>query len=375
MAEENDDKNSKTEQPTEKKLRDARKQGDVPSSREPGALMAFFALLLIVVLALPQIAAPLAGALSGAFTAAGQVQVGTGNAGLTDVGHILRDLGLSLARPVLPILGGIVLAALFGVLIQGETVVALERIRPKPDKISPIGGFKRIFAPSAFIEFLKSVAKVLVIGALAVWFTLQAVRDIWQGPGLQPEALPGYIGHFAALLLAAACAFLLPVALADVIWKRLSWLKKQRMTLKELRDEHKEQEGDPQLKGKRQQIQRKRARQRAAQAVPTASVILTNPTHFAVALRYEMGRDTAPVCVAKGTDLMARHIRELAHAHDVPIVENKPLARLLHAKVEIDEAVPVEHWQAVAEIIGYVLDLRRNIRRKPPQGSELRQVE
>lgn len=372
MADDTDDKSSKTEQATEKKLREARKQGDVPSSREPGALMSFFALLLIVVLALPTIAGKISGALEGAFEAAGQIQVGTGTAGLVDVGTILKGLGLALVGPVAPILGAIVLAALFGVLIQGETVVAFERLRPKPDKLSPLEGLKRLFGVPALVEFFKSVAKVLVIGVLALWFTRDAVVDIWRGPGLPPEAVLGYIGHFAALLLAAACAFLLPVAIADIIWKRLSWLRKQRMTLKELRDEHKEMEGDPHIKVRRQQIQRKRARQRAAQAVPTASVILTNPTHFAVALRYEMGRDTAPVCVAKGADLMARHIRELARSHDIPIVENKPLARLLHAKVEVDETVPVEHWQAVAEIIGYVLDLRRNIRRKPPLGSDLR---
>lgn len=366
------DKSSKTEQPTEKKLRDARKEGDVPSSREPGALMAFFALFLITVYALPRIAAQIAGILSGAFSAAGQVQVGTGRAGLADVGDLFDVFAIGLAGPLLPILGGLIAAAVFGVLIQGETVVALERIRPKPDKLNPLQGFKRLFSLDSFIEFLKSVAKVLIIGALAGWVTRDAVRDLWQGPGLDPETLPGYIAHFAGFLLAAACAFLLPVTIGDIIWKRFSWLKKQRMTLKEVRNELKEQEGDPHFKARRQQIQRKRARQRAAQAVPTASVILTNPTHFAVALRYRMGQDDAPVCVAKGSDLMARHIRELAREHDIPIVENKPLARALHATVEVDQAIPFEHWQAVAEIIGYLMDLRRNIRRKPPAGSELR---
>jgi flagellar biosynthetic protein FlhB len=167
----------------------------------------------------------------------------------------------------------------------------------------------------------------------------------------------------------------LPLTLGDIVWTRFSWLRKQRMTHKEIRDEHKEQEGDPQLKGRRLQIARRRSRQRMAQAVPKATLILTNPTHYAVALRYDQTVDAAPVCLAKGTDLMARRIREIAREHDIPVIENKPLARVLHAKVEIDEVVPVEHWQAVAEIVGYVLDLRRNIRRKPPAGSELRQAE
>ena len=265
-----------------------------------------------------------------------------------------------------------ILGALFGVLIQGETVVAAERIRPQLSKISPLGGFKRLFSVNALIEFVKSMAKVLIIGLIAVWVARDAVVAIWRGLGFVPEALPGYIGHFASLLLIAATAFMLPVALGDIIWKRFSWLRKQQMSLKDLRDERKESEGDPQIKARRHQIRLQRARQRMAQAVPKASVVLTNPTHYAVALRYEQGVDTAPVCVAKGADLMARQIRDIAREHGVPIVENRSLARALHAKVEIDDIVPVEHWQAVAEIIGYVIDLRRNIRRKPPAGSALR---
>ncbi|TMV54330.1 flagellar biosynthesis protein FlhB, partial [Thioclava sp. BHET1] len=256
-----------------------------------------------------------------------------------------------------------------------ETVVAVERIKPKLSKLSPIGGFKRIFGPGNLVEFAKSMVKVLIIGGFAIWFARAAVVDIWQGTGFLPESLPQYIRHFAGLLLIATCAFLLPVALGDVIWKRISWMRKQRMSLKEIRDEHKEQEGDPKIKGRRLQMARARARKRMAQAVPKATVILTNPTHYAVALRYEQGVDHAPVCLAKGTDLMARRIREIAAEHNIPVVENRPLARALHAAVEIDETVPVEHWQAVAEIVGYVFDLRRNIRRKPPKGSELRPAE
>ena len=144
------------------------------------------------------------------------------------------------------------------------------------------------------------------------------------------------------------------------------------MTLKEVRDEHKDLEGDPHIKAKRAQIRRYRVTQRIAVAVPTATVVVTNPTHFAVALRYEMGRDSGPVCVAKGADHVAAQIRKLARENEVTIVENKPLARALFATVEVDQMVPAEHWQAVAEIIGYVLSLRRKLKVAPPEGSRLR---
>jgi flagellar biosynthetic protein FlhB len=163
------------------------------------------------------------------------------------------------------------------------------------------------------------------------------------------------------------------LALFDVIYKRLSWIRKQRMTIKELRDEFKEQEGDPMIKGKRMEIRRQRARQRMGAAVSDATVVLTNPTHFAVALKYDADRHSAPVCVAKGADLMAAHIRRLARDSEVPVIENRPLARALYDVAQVDQVIPGEHWQAVAGIIRYILDTRRNIRASLPEGSTLRE--
>jgi flagellar biosynthetic protein FlhB len=171
----------------------------------------------------------------------------------------------------------------------------------------------------------------------------------------------------------AMAAYLVPLAIADIIWRRYEWRKKQMMSHKELQDEMKEAEGSPELRAKRARGRREQSRKRVALAVPQASVVLTNPTHFAVALKYEMGADIAPVCVAKGADNMAHRIRELAHEHEVPVLENKPLARALYDSIEVDEVIPVEHWEVVAEIIGFVMDLRNNnTRRNPPEGSSLR---
>lgn len=373
MAEDDSaDKEGKTEAPTEHKLRKAREQGDVPASREAGTLMAVAALFAIVAFVLPQGANAIAGTLAGVLDAAGRIEIGTGPAGLRDLGAVVGALVRGLALPLLSIFGTLILAALFAILIQGETVVAVERIRPKLSKLSPLGGARRIFSGEGLAEFAKSLAKVLVVGVVSVLVARDAITAIWRGPGLPPEDLAGYIDRFAGRALLVTAAILLPLTIGDILWKRLAWLRRQRMSITEMKDERKEQEGDPKLKAQRLQIGRRRARQRAAQAVPKATLVLTNPTHFAVALRYEHGVDAAPVCVAKGSDLLARRIREIAQENGVPVIENPPLARLLFARVEVDQMVPVDQWQAVAEIVGYVLDLRRRIRRRPPAGSSLR---
>lgn len=370
-----EDQSNKTEEPTERKLRKARDKGDVPSSRETGNLMSVFSLLMITVFLLPQLLPEFAGVLRGLFQMAGQIEIGEDATGLADLGAVMGRLSGGLAIVLGPVVLVMVLAALFGVLIQGETVVALERIKPKPSKISPIAGLKRLFSADTLVEFLKNVAKVLVVGAIAISVAHEAVTAVWQMPSAVPEAFLNYVKQGVMRLLIATTLFLAVIAVIDILWKRAQWIKKQRMSMKDLRDEHKDSEGDPHIKAKRGEIRRKRARQRMTVAVPTATLVLTNPTHYAVALKYVPGVDQAPVCVAKGTGLVAAQIRRIARENEVAIVENRPLARTLHALVEVDDTIPVEHWQAVAEIIGYISDLRRNIRRKPPSGSQLRDID
>ncbi|PYE84505.1 EscU/YscU/HrcU family type III secretion system export apparatus switch protein [Pseudoroseicyclus aestuarii] len=372
MAQQEEDQQSKTEEPTDKRLRDARKKGDVPSSREVGTAACVLALALCTALVLPRMAPGLVAALSGPLANAGQLSVATGGAGLEDVAGISAGLVLQAALVCAPLFLALILAALAAVALQGEVVVAAERIKPKWSKLSPAQGLKRLFSAETLVEFLKSLAKVAIIGAVATWVTRRVVLGMAEGALFVPQALPGHIGRALAAMLLGATVLLVPLALADVLWKRAQWMKKQRMSLREIRVEHKESEGDPMLKARRRDIGRARARRRITQAVPTASVILTNPTHYAVALRYEVGRDAAPVCVAKGTDRMAAQIRALARENAVPVIENRPLARALHAAVEEGEVVPAEHWQAVAEIIGYVMDLKARRDRRPPPGSDLR---
>lgn len=371
MSEEQD-KDTKTEEPTEKRIRDAYRKGDVPASRETGNMVVVLALLGIAAFALPMQVDKLIGSLAVLIEDAGQVVVGNGQVGLNDLQDASSAALSGLVRAILPVFAILMAGALFGALIQGITVVSPERIRPKLSKISPKEGLKRLFSLRSFVEFAKNLVKVLAVGALAVWVTNRAVQDIWAGLGFIPEYLPSYIvAHAKQLLIWTAC-LLVPIAVLDILWRRYDWRRRQMMTLKEVRDELKETEGNPEVRARRARLRRERSQQRVAVAVPLANLVMTNPTHFAVALKYDPETDIAPVCVAKGADNLAFRIRELAFEHDIPVIENKPLARLLFDVADLDEIVPAEQWEAVAEIVSFVMALKeRGVTRKLPPGSGL----
>lgn len=369
---ENNDSTEKTLEPTEKRLQDARKKGDVPSSKETGNMMVVVAMLAIIAFVLPFQTPKLVDSLARLIEHSASLTVATGAPGLARLSQITMDFALNLTLAIAPVFGVLLLGAAVGAVIQGETVVAAERIKPKLSKVSPIEGIKRLFSANSLVEFLKSIVKVFAIGALAIWFTNQAVREIWMTAGFIPELLPSYLVKATQKLLMAAAILLIPIAIADILWRRFDWRKKQRMSQKDLKDEIKESEGSPEVRNKRAQRRRELSQQRSISVVPIADVILTNPTHYSVALKYDPAQDMAPVCIAKGADLVALRIRELAFEHDIPVVENKPLARLLYDTVDIDQTVPVEQWEIVAEIISFVFDLKNNKKRSAPKGSYLR---
>lgn len=369
---ENSDSTEKTLDPTEKKLKDARKKGDVPSSKEAGNMVVVLSLLAIVALILPYQAPKIVSALMVLIEHSPNLTVATGKPGLTRLGQIMTEFFYLLVIAILPIFGVLFLGGAIGAVIQGETVVAVERIKPKLSKLSPFEGLKRLFSANSMVEFVKSMIKVLAVGGLAIWITNEAVRRIWAASGFIPELLPGYLTTAAVKLLLASAIFLVPVAIADILWKRFDWRRKQRMSQKDVQDEQKESEGSPEIRQKRARRRRELSRQRTITAVPLADVILTNPTHYSIALKYNPDKDMAPVCVAKGADLMARRIREVAAENNIPMIENKPLTRLLYDEIEVDQVIPVEHWEIVAEIISFVFDLRKNKVRQPPRGSTLR---
>jgi flagellar biosynthetic protein FlhB len=220
-----------------------------------------------------------------------------------------------------------------------------------------MAGLKRLFSKTSLVNFTKSLAKLVIVSTvifLIVWPNKDRLDSLMS---LEPTMLMDVIHEMAVKVMIGVVSILSIVAAADFAWQKHTWREKQRMTVKEVRDEHKQMEGDPQVKAKLRQVRLERGRQRMMQNVPRAAVVITNPTHYSIALEYEQGMD-APICVAKGLDDVAFKIREIAEENNIPIVENPPLARAPHASVDIDGTIPTEHYKAVAEVIGFVMRLR-----------------
>lgn len=355
MADEHD--TERTEDPTQKRLDEARERGDVVKSQEVSTWFMIAGGTLMI--------AAFSGPMSGGLTAtlrgliANSYQIPVDGMGLVSVlSRIEREVLGALALP----LAVLVLAAIAGNMIQHRMVWSIEPLKPKLSKISPLAGLKRLFSSQALANFAKGLIKLVVIGSVMLAL-LWPQRDRLEGL-VQTDILGTLMitRSLALDVLVAVVAALFLVAAADYLFQYRQWFERQKMSVREMKEEFKQTEGDPMVKGKIRQLRQTRMRRRMMAAVPKASVIITNPTHYAIALQYERGMD-APICLAKGIDAVALKIREVAGEHGIPIVENPPLARALHATVEIDEQIPAEHYKAVAEVIGYVMKLRRAVGR------------
>ncbi len=346
------DESEKTEEPSQKKLDDAKKKGNLPKSQEVTSWFMLLAATLFIMIFSADMARSLAGLLAGFLEQLHEIP--DDGPGLLEV---LRQLVLAVVAIVgVPFLF-FWLAGIAGNLVQFPPIFTTEPIKPKFSKISPGAGFKRLFSSTSLVNFVKSLVKlVLVAGIIAS--ILVPKRDVLErAVQLDPAELPDVLRTISLQVLGGVLALLTVIAGADYGFQRYNWYKKLRMTKQEVKEEYKQQEGDPHIQAKIKQIRREKAQQRMMQKVPDASVVITNPTHYAIALKYQQGMP-APVCLAKGQDNVALRIREIAKENDVPIVENPPLARALHATTEIDSEIPVEHFKAVAEVIGYVLRLQ-----------------
>ncbi|MGH6719746.1 MAG: EscU/YscU/HrcU family type III secretion system export apparatus switch protein, partial [Alphaproteobacteria bacterium] len=271
------------------------------------------------------------------------------------------EAGVALA----PIFGLLIVAAIGAGLIQHGPLFSTETIQPKLERLSLLKGIERLFSLRSLVELAKGVAKlaiVALVGAMVLW---PEVGRIIGAVFLEPERGVRLLGDMALQLMFATVAVMAVVAGADLLFQKLQHHRKLRMSRQEIRDEFKQTEGDPMVKGRLRQLRLERSRRRMMAAVPQADVVVTNPTHFAVALKYEVGVMPAPKVVAKGADRIALRIREIAQEHKVPIVENPPLARALHDSVELDQFVPEQHYKAVAEVIGYVMRLKGKLPRRP----------
>lgn len=352
------DKDQKTFDPSSKRLEDARRKGDTPTAPEMRHAATFAAMLVV-----------LGGVGIHAFARLGMMLVrlwGSADDVIVDPSgaqKLAAGLIGQIAIVFAPVFAVLVGFAVLGGVMHGLPTFSWSRVAPKISKISPVSGAKRLFGMQALVEFAKTLAKLAVV----VTVTWVVLGPHMMALGTLVAADAAEIGNVTGgLVIKLVQAVAIPVgALAafDLIYQRRTWFAKLKMSLQELKDEHKESEGDPKIKAKIRQIGMQRARRRMMANVPEATVIITNPTHYAVALKYDHGSMGAPIVVAKGVDSLALRIRAIATDAGVPIVENRPLARALYAAAEIDRPIPTDQYAAVAEIISYVMRLAREKRR------------
>jgi flagellar biosynthetic protein FlhB len=358
MAEaDNTDATEKTEDPTQKRLDDALKRGDVVKSQEVNTWFIIAGATLVLMAFSGGMSSDLTTTMRGLIANAHNISM-DGPA----LPRLFEKIGVELIAAVaIPFLL-LMLAALGGNLIQHKLVWSLEVLAPKLSKISPAAGLKRLFSAQALANFAKGIVKLVLVGSVLTALMWPERGRIMALERADPAAVLPLAQSLALKLLGAVVAIMAVVALADYLFQYRQWYEKQKMSLRELKEEFRQSEGDPVIRGKMRQVRQTRQRRRMIAAVPKAAVVITNPTHYAIALQYERGMN-APVCVAKGVDAVALKIREVAGEHSIPVVENPPLARALHATVEVDQAIPIEHYKAVAEVIGYVMRLRRAVPR------------
>lgn len=348
MAEEADDAD-KTEEPSERKLEKALEKGDVARSQEVSTFFLLGGTLSVIAF----IMAPTAGSL---ITPMKVLLSESHRFDLTgsELRGLMIEIGQALILAILVPCLILALASVVGHLVQHKFVWSLEGLKPKLSKINPIEGFKRIFGLDALVNFVKGLVKISAVAG-AIFFVVWPRRDeLDLLVSLGPAALLEEMQSIVVEMTMAVLAVVFLIAGLDYMYQRARWMKKQMMSRQELKEEYKEAEGSPEIKAKVRQLRQERSRRRMMAEVPNATVVVTNPTHYAVALKYEAGME-APKCVAKGVDAIALRIRETADKAGVPIMENPPLARALHASVEINEPIPEEHYRAVAEVIGFVM--------------------
>ena len=353
MSDEAPEKSSKTEDPSQKKLEDAHKRGDVVKSQEVTTWFMLAGSGLIFALMAAPTSASLTESLKSLLANADQFELGGGA-----FGAFFSGLANSILLVALVPLGVLLLFGIAGNLVQHMPLLSLDPIKPKLSKISPIEGFKRLFSTEALVNFAKGLIKLGVVSAV-LWYVLQPDMDRLETIiTAEPAMMMVVFQEMGLKIIGAVLAVVTIIAIADYVYQRNRWWERQKMTVQETRDEYKQMEGDPKVKGRIRAIRNERSRKRMMASVPHATVVITNPTHYAVALQYGKSM-AAPLCLAKGADAVALRIRKVAEEADVPIVENPPLARALFASVEVDETIPTEHFQAVAQVIGFVMQLKR----------------
>lgn len=360
MSERNDAA-SRTEDPTPRKLQQARERGETVKTPDVSAMASLAAAASVVFIGGGWFARQMMGDLTPFFAHPDTMKLGGGD------GQIVLHLAMSATFPALvTVLGAAAFAGVAGNLVQTGLMFTPEKLAPDFSKLSPIAGFKRVFGLDGFMQFLKSLVKVSLTAALAWWVLKPHLQDLENLAAMDPVTTLTFAIDVIRRVVFAVVAFLIVVAGADWFWQRQRFMARMRMTKEELKEDYKQSEGDPHIKARQKQLRIQRAKRRMIQAVPGATVVVMNPTHYAVALKYDTSEAPAPMCVAKGLDHLALKIRAVAEAHGVPVIEDAPLARALYASVEVDDVIPPAHYEAVAKVIGFILNAGRRVAARQP---------
>jgi flagellar biosynthetic protein FlhB len=349
MSDDSADDSSKTEDPTPKRLEEARKKGQVAMSREANSWLMLLAGTGLIM------------ALSGTvmiqmtqFLRMYIEQAGTMPGAPGGMKFILSGAAMETAKILLMPMLLLMAAAFLGPFLQVGPLWAPSILSIDFNKLSPAAGFGRLFSMRSVLEFAKGLLKITLISAVGFVLVKPYLSGIEHMVGLPIPEILDEMKMLVVRMMAGILIVYLVIAIIDIVYQRMEFTKKMRMTKQELKEEYRQTEGDPMVKQKLRQLRAQKARQRMMQNVPKADVVITNPTHFAIALQYDPEKMDAPICLAKGVDAIALKIRELARESKVTIYENPPLARALYDTVEVDEIIPAEHYKAVAQIISFV---------------------
>ncbi len=352
MAEESSS-GERTESPSSKRRSDFRKKGQVAQSREVQAAAMFTLLLLFWIFFAPIFWEQIREMTTALWRDSGEYAITT-----LSLMQLSYYIGAGLAMALAPLFLVVLVVGFFATFLQIGWLFTTQPLMPDLSKLDPIKGMARFVSKRSLVEVIKSLLKVGLIG----WVAYKTVKGEF-GQALLLLQMPVehtvlYLAKTAALVMAKVAAIMIVLAILDYAFVRWELEEKMKMTKQEQKEEMKETEGDPHIKSKIRSIQQQMARRRMMAAVPEADVVITNPTHIAVAIQYQAGKMDAPLVLAKGQELVAEKIREIAREHDIPLVENPPVARLLHSKVEVGQSIPEEMFKAVAEILAYVYSLK-----------------
>jgi flagellar biosynthetic protein FlhB len=344
------DKDSRTEEPTEKKIRDAIEKGQVPHSKEAPIFASFAAILMFAVFFAKDSITGLSGFLATFLEKPEAWPIDTE----VDTINLFRIVFMESAKAIAAVMILLVVAGVGASVLQHAPGFVLDRIAPKVSRVSPAAGWKRLFGAQGLAEFAKSVAKLVLALTCVIFAVRQADHRLLLGMITHPAAFGMVIREIAISMLAALTFAMLIIAGADIFWSRFSWRRELRMSRQEVKDELKQSDGDPIIKSRMRSLARDRARRRMMAAVPRATLVIANPTHYSIALKYVREEDAAPIVLAKGTDLVALRIREIAAANGIPVFEDVTLARSMYKQVSVDSVIPPQFYHAVAELVRIV---------------------